>query len=321
MSLSLNTTSAESFRSYVQDYYDQLLTDLFVKFKSAPLFTSHEGVKGKLTLTKLTTADLVRRYSSTFAPVSDAFTFAPRHLDVVDAKVDLRIIPKEFESSYLGKFRQKGQDSMDLPFEGYILQDAIAKINAEMELAIWRAVTSVSPASTDKLTALFDGIQQIIKEEITATNITPITTGAITSSNAVAAIEAVHAGLGDAYLDSVVDIFINPLDKIKFIQDYRERYGKYTTQADGSISLETGNAMIHVLSGVPANCILATPKENIHYGYDGTMDASMFNFEQEDRSIKMWLDFKIGVNFGIVNDNVMAVNDFWTGDVVDVEAP
>jgi hypothetical protein len=312
MSLSLNTTSAASFRAYVQDYYDTLLTDLFVSFKSAPLFTSHEGVKGKLTLTKLTTADLVRRYSSTFAPVTDAFTFAPRHLDVTDAKVDLKIIPKEFESSYLGMYRQKGQNSMDLPFEGYILADAMKKIQSEMEFAIWRAAAAGSPASTDKLIALFDGIREIIKDEITATTLTPIATGAITNVNAVASVEAVHAGLGDAYLDNVVDIFLNPLDKIKFIQDYRERYGKYTTQADGSIALETGNAMIHVVSGVPANCILATPKENIHYGYDGAMDASMFNFEQEDRSIKMWLDFKMGVNFGIVNDDIIAINNQWT---------
>jgi hypothetical protein len=312
MSLSLNTTSAASFRAYVQDYYDTLLTDLFVSFKSAPLFTSHEGVKGKLTLTKLTTADLVRRYSSTFAPVTDAFTFAPRHLDVTDAKVDLKIIPKEFESSYLGMYRQKGQNSMDLPFEGYILADAMKKIQSEMEFAIWRAAAAGAPASTDKLIALFDGIREIIKDEITATTLTPIATGAITNVNAVASVEAVHAGLGDAYLDNVVDIFLNPLDKIKFIQDYRERYGKYTTQADGSIALETGNAMIHVVSGVPANCILATPKENIHYGYDGAMDASMFNFEQEDRSIKMWLDFKMGVNFGIVNDDIIAINNQWT---------
>jgi len=312
MSLSLNTASAASFRAYVQDYYDTLLTDLFVKFKSAPLFTTHEGVKGKLTLTKLTTADLVRRYSSTFAPVSDAFTFAPRHIDVVDAKVDLSIIPKEFESSYLGKFRGKGQDSMDLPFEGYILADAMAKIQAELEMAIWRGAAAESPASTDKLIALFDGIREIIKDEITATTLSTVTTGALTNTNAVASVESVHAALGDAYLDNVVDIFMNPIDRIKFIQDYRERYGKYTVAADGSVALETGNAMIHVVSGVPVNCLLATPKENIHYAYDGAMDASMFNFEQEDRRIKMWLDFKIGVNFGIVNDDIIAVNNQWT---------
>jgi hypothetical protein len=201
---------------------------------------------------------------------------------------------------------------MDLPFEGYILADAMAKIQAELEMAIWRGAAAGSPASTDKLIALFDGIREIIKDEITATTLSTVTTGALTNTNAVASVESVHAALGDAYLDNVVDIFMNPIDRIKFIQDYRERYGKYTVAADGSVALETGNAMIHVVSGVPVNCLLATPKENIHYAYDGAMDASMFNFEQEDRRIKMWLDFKIGVNFGIVNDDIIAVNNQWT---------
>lgn len=309
MSLSLNTTSAESFRAYVQDYADDLLTQLFVGFESAKLFTTHEGVKGKLTLTNMTTDDLARRYSSTFAPVANAFTLAPRHLDVADAKVDLSIIPKEFESSYLGQYRKKGQDSMDLPFEGHILRQAIEKVQSEMEYAIWRGVSAAVPAPTDKLSALFNGIKKIIATEIAS--LSPVTTGAITNTNAVASVENTYAALGDAYRGVTVDVFLNPLDRLKFFQDYRERYGKFTDK-DGSVSLEVGNANIHALAGVPANCILVTPKENIHYGYDGALDASLFNFEQEDRKIKMWCDFKIGVNFGILNSNIVAVNNQWT---------
>lgn len=312
MSLSLNLTSAAAFRDYVQDFSDKLLSDLFVGFDSAQLVTKHEGVKGRVTLTKLTIANLVTRYSSTFAPVANAIAMAPRHLIVQDAKVDLKIIPKEFESTYLGMYRSKGQDPMDLPFEGYILEDILKKIKQEQEYAFWRGDAAAVPASTDLLIAVIDGVRQVIRDEITATTLTPIATGAITNTNAVASVETVHAGLGDAYLKNTVDIFLNPLDKIKFIQDYRERYGKYTAAADGSIALETGNAMIHVLSGVPVNCILVTPKENLHYGYDGEMDASMFNFEQEDRSIKMWMDFKMGFNFGIVNDDIIAINNQWT---------
>lgn len=321
MSQSLSLTSAIAFQAYTQDFADDLLSELFIGFKTADLMTAHEGVKGKLLLTELTVADLVRRYSSTFAPVQDAIALPNRNLEVFDAKVDLKFVPKDWESAYTARWRKKGQDPYDMPFEGFILQKLFAKIKAEQEMAIWRAVAAGSPASTDKLIALFDGIQQVIKDEITATALDPITTGALTRSNTVDAVELVHSGLGDAYLDTTIDIFLNPKDKIKFIQDYRERYGKYTTAADGSVTLETGMANIHILSGVPENCILATPKENLHYGYDGAMDASMFNFENEDRNIKMWMDFKMGFNFGIVNNDIIAVNDFWTGDVVDVEAP
>lgn len=311
MSLSVKLTDAASFQAYVQDYHDELLSELFVGFQSAPLFTAHEGVKGKKLLTQLVTNDLVTRYSATFAPVADALEFKPRNLVVADAKVDLKIIPKDFEGTYLGMYRKKGQDPMDLPFEGYILKSALDKIKSEMEYAIWRAEIPNLPTSTDKLIKLFDGIQVIIQDEITATNLTATTTGALTSSNAVAAVESVYAALGDAYLGRSVDVFLSPKDRIKFVQDYRDKYGKYYEAPDGSVELEVGTANVHILPGVPENCILITPKENIHYGYDADWDSNTFNFEQEDRSIKMWMDFKIGVNFGIVNDNIIAVNDQW----------
>jgi hypothetical protein len=313
MSASLNFTSAAGFQAYVQDYAQDLLYKFFFGFPTASLVTPHEGVKGKKLLTEITTEDLVRRYSSTFAPLSNAMAFVPRNLEVVNAKVDLKIIPKDFEGSYLGMARQKGQDSYDLPFEGRILERVLSKVAQEMELAFWRGEAAAVPAGTDKLSALFDGVQAVIAAEIDATNLTPVTTGTLSNTNIVGKVEQCHSTLGSAYLNTTVDIFLSPKDKIKFIQDYRERYGKFVAAADGSISLETGMANIHVLPGVPENCILVTPKENLHYGYDGPMDHTFINFETEDRAIKMWMDFNMGFNFGIVDDELLVVNDQWGG--------
>jgi hypothetical protein len=36
------------------------------------------------------------------------------------------------------------------------------------------------------------------------------------------------------------------------------------------------------------------------------------NFEQEDRNIKMWLDYNIGVNFGLVGTDIIGINNQWT---------
>lgn len=308
----LNLASAESFQDYTRDFAPDLLSKAYVGFKSADLMTKHEGVKGELTLTELTVADLVRRYSSTFAPLANALDFTPRTLRVQKAKVDLEIIPADFESNYLGMFRKKGQDFKDLPFEGFIMDKIMAKIQSEQEAAIWKAAAAGLPSSSDKLIALFDGVREVIKDEVTATNLTPVATGALTSTNCVAAAENVHAALGDAYQDETVDIFMNTKDKIKFVQDYRERYGKYTKEADGSVTLETGNAIFHFSAYVPANCILVTPKENLHYGYDGPFDDSMFNFLDAPRAIRMWMDFYMGFNFGIVSNEIIAVNNQWT---------
>jgi hypothetical protein len=172
-------------------------------------------------------------------------------------------------------------------------------------------VKTGSPADGDALAVIFDGIREVIKDEITATTLSPVTTGALTSTNCVASVEAVHASLGDAYQDVTTDIFMNPKDKRKFIQDYREQYGKFDGNTD-MVTLDTGDAIFHFTWGVPENCILVTPKENIHHGYDSVMDASFMNFEQEDRNIKMWLDYNIGVNFGLVGTDIIGINNQWT---------
>ena len=312
MSLSLNTANAASFRSYVEMFVDDLLVDKYVGFKTANVFNRLEGVKGKAIITHLEIEDLATRYSNVFTPGSNLFNFTPRAIEVFKNKVDSAIVPQDFELSYIGKNRKKGQDSYDLPFEGQILAQKLKKLASEQEFAIWRAANAAVPASTDKLIATFDGVRKVIKDEINATNVTPIATGALTNTNTVAAVESCYEAIGDQYKDGMVDIFMNPTDKIKLIQDYRERYGKYYEAADGTVSLEVGTGVFHFLSGVPVNCILVTPKENCFYAYDGPMDASMINFEDEDRKIKMWMDFYMGFNFGIVNDDIIAVNNQWT---------
>jgi hypothetical protein len=314
MSNALNLTTVTALQDYVRDFHDQLLTEMLVGFRSSNLFTPHEGIKREKILTEITVAALSRRYSSTFQATNNAFNFIPRKLRVVDAKVDLIIIPKDFESNYLGMFRKRGQDSYDLPFARFILDRYIAKIQEEQEYAIWRAEEKAVPASGDLLAELFDGLGAIIAEELTATNLTPTTTGALTASNTVASVENCVKALGDAYLNAGVDIFLNPVDAINYVQNYRASFGNFYGQNPSNnqnFSLDIGNHIVHSLTGVPKNCILVSPKENIHYGYDGPGDDSLINFETEDRKIKMWTDYKIGVQFGIISDSIMSVNEQW----------
>lgn len=306
MSHSLNTTSAETFQSYVQDFSDQLITKMFFGFLSSKDCTPHEGVKGKLALPQLVIADLIRRYGETFTVVQNAFTFGQRNLEVFDAKIDLRIVPKQFESSWMGKFRQQGQDSYDLPFEGEILDQATKKANTEMEIAFWQAVAAAVPAPTDKLVALFDGLREIIKDEVA--NLNPVTTGVLTNLNAFSSIEALFKTVGSQYQTAGIDLFISPMDNILAGEEYREKYGKYTTP-DRNWGLPMLN--VKVKPGIPKNCLIMTPKENIHYGYDGELDHEFFNFEKDDRSIKIWADFKMGVNFGLIHPELMAINEQW----------
>jgi len=308
---SINYTSAAALRDYVLDYYETLLTKLYFGFRTSALVTPHEGVKGREWLTSMTVGALTKRYNKTFAPTANAINFVPRQLIVSQAKVDLEITPKDFESTYLGRHRQPGQQPYDLPFEGQIIEGILAKIGEEMELAFWQAEAAAVPNANDLLIALFDGVKAVITAEIA--NLSPVATGAITNTNAMASIESVYKTLGKAYKDSGCDVFLSYDVYEKFIENYRTAVGGNFAHSDGIVRLPYNyNAQVHVLPGVPNNCILVTPKENLHYGYDGAMDHNMIHFEQETRNIRMFADFNMGFNFGIVDSEIIAVNNQWT---------
>jgi hypothetical protein len=307
MSQSLNLTSAASLQAYVRDYYDVLISKMFMGFPTAQICTPHEGVKGQEVLTELQLGNLIRRYSPTFSVVNNTHSFVPKILTVHKNKVDLRIIPEQFETSYLGRHRQKGQNDMDLPFEGQLLMKSIEKISAEMEIAMWQAVQTTTPSNNDVISQTFNGFAKIISDNIG--DLAPVVSGGLTANNAYTTIEAVFMGLASQYQDAGVDIILNPKTYQLAIQEYREKYKFYVARPNGQPGFDlAANVNYLVLPGVPDNLIVATPRENLHYGYDSNLDHRIFNFEQEDRSIKIWNQFNIGAQIGIIAPEILGVN-------------
>lgn len=308
---SFTVADLAAYRDYAEKNSGEILSKMLFGFKTGSIATGHEGVKGRVNLTELTIQDLSTRYSEIFTPVTDAVGLSPRFLDVYDAKIDLKFVPKRWERTYQGHLRKTGQDPMDFPLMAFIFMKIIEKHQNERELAAWQGVPAAVPASTDKLIAVVKGFHKIVTDEITATNITPVVTGAITSTNAVSLIEGMYEGLGSSYQSESIDVFMSTKGRIRLLQDYRERYGKYTRDKHGNPQLDigTGNDRFNICPGMKENAILITPRANTHYGYDLETDATSFNLEQEDRSLKAWLDYKIGFNFGIVNDDIIAAND------------
>lgn len=308
---SQNFDQVAALQSYVRDFHDKLITETFVDYTTGQVATPHEGVKGVKTLTQLTISALSKRYSSDFNPTVDALTYAPRELETIKSKVDLLVVPSELEESYLGRHRQKGQNDKDLPFEGQIISQIVSKVAAELEEGAWKAVKTAIPTANDPLLALMDGYHKKITDEVAAGNLTEIATGALTNTNAVGAIEAMFGELGSGYMNKGVDVFVGSKAAQAFIQDYRTRYGttSFSFQSDKVLKLDIGKATFRLCDGMKENAVLITPKENLHYGFDAKQDRSLINFEQRDRSIKMWMTYRYGVNFGMVNDDIMVVND------------
>ena len=306
---SIDYSTAAGYKAYVEQFSQELYSRLFYGFETATLVTGHEGVKGRKVLTELQVGDLAKRWRTNFDPLTDALEFKPRVLETNLAKVDLQMFPQEFEGTYLGMMRRTGQNQKDLPFERYILNLVLAKLANEMENAIWQGVAAGSPAAGDPLAELFDGYLKIIADAITATDITAFPTGALSATDIVGKVEDMWDALDPAMKKEPVEIWMSYNNYKKFIQNYREDYGKYVGyDGQGAIKLDFGNALLRPIAGMgTSQRIIITQPNNFHYGYDAASDASLINVEWNHRAMDIWIDFRMGAQIGILDDSKMII--------------
>jgi hypothetical protein len=318
---SIKYTSAEAFQAYVRTYAMELFTKMFYGFKTSQIATPYEGIKGEHILTRLQIKDnLAKRWSKAFSGV-EAAEPKPVTLKTVLNKVDLSIVPQEYESSYIGIMRQKGQNPRDWPFEAYILGQIMNKLNEEFEYAIWQGEEAAVAASTDYLRETFDGYLTLIADAITATDLTPVVTGAINSTNAVDQFQAMWAALPEAYKETGADFFCSYAVYDAYRIHYKNKYSanpvetpivnnaNYTAMGL-QYELGGGNSKIIPIAGMSGSGrVVLTPQQNLTYGMDDPADVGSFNVEQEDRQLKFWLDFRMGAQIMINSDDAMVVND------------
>lgn len=319
MSLSASFTDVAAYRDFVQDFSAELITRAFYTPKTAQYAKVLEGVKGRMTMTRLkTAANKAVAWSKDFSAATDAISFHPRHLDVVGIKRDLSFVPQEFEANYLGFMRKQGQNpGMDLPFEAYILQTILDTHGEELESAFWAGVQagSVTPGTTP-MNQTFDGFLELIKDAITATTLPAAQVvatpgGAILTTNIVALLESMWNTLGAGYKEGKVNIFMSWANFQKYQQGYRTDYGKYvSTNKDATVSLDfSQNAVLIPMPGMgTSNRIVMTPDNNLVIGYDDINDQ-MFNFEQNKRVMDFYMDFKVGVQIAQLDEFGIIVND------------
>ena len=314
MSASVDFTNAAALQDYIRIFMPELLSKIYHGFKTASLITPHEGVKGQKILTEQILGTLGQRWAKTFDPTADAISYNPRTLTTHPYKVDLQIYPQEYESTYLGMARRPSFQPDDLPYEAFLMMKVLEKLQAEFETAVWQGVEDLTPDAGDPLTELFNGFLKIIVDELVLGNITAVTTAAHTASIAVANAEKVHKALAPQYQMEETMMFCSVAFARLYNENYRTDFGKYIgTEKRGVldlIRLDFGNAWLVPTIGMGTSSrLICTPAANLVYGYDLASDASNIRAEKNHRSIDLMIDGKLGVQIGIVHNDILAVND------------
>lgn len=307
---SINITElATNLGAYYREHRDVLVSEMLLSEDFSDRYEVMDDVGDELPLPNLAIADIVKPADPVnFTPTSNALAFGSRTLKVRGMKVDLLLIPEVLQKTWLGKMK-KPQDVLDMPFEAFIMNYIAEKVRENiwtkaLYLGVYNAA-GTTPGAT------MNGWNKIIADEITATKITPVVTGATSATNIIDHCEAVYDALGEAYKNGTGEIKVKPQFFDWYNRRYRGLYGannNYEGMKKGRIPLDGTNWEVVREPGLGTSSrIIATPKANQVLGMSSS--SMTFDFQKFDRSLKILGDFKAGVEFKEIHARALAVND------------
>lgn len=321
----INTTDAidvSALASELADYHTSNKADIYMNMfmsdKWQERFRVVDDVKDKMPLFNMD-IDLevvpMTDYTA-FNAQNDVFKVENRWLQTEEMKVDLLIVPRELARSYFAYAYKKGTDNFDMPIAEYFFIYLEEKIQEVLHLkAFYKGVRNNAGSTT---TDAMDGMLKKVADAITATTLTPVATGVVTSSNIVDSIEAVADASENfaPWAHAEKQITVSPTLFNWYWKKRRADYGNIVNSYGGEIRsidklpIEGYNATLikeHGLIG--SQRIVSTPKENKVLGFDALSDFNNMDFQKFNRTLKVMVDLKAGFNFAYTYGGSLIVND------------
>jgi len=288
-------------------YARQAKVDIFNKIlreSTAQYFTTFTGAIDELPLAKLNTGSILKPYAAGggFTATDDALVFGARILNARRISADISIVPLDLYNSWLGQLAGAPPSSpFDIPFEQFIMDSISKQAQDDLEAAVWNGIYDAAGTSADDT---MTGVLQLVKAAVTsgaipAGNVSAYT--AITSGNALDQIRLVRSKIAPQYRNKPMYCFLSVANFDNYMDDYQNTVGSVVYNRDYTQVLIEGTQTqliaIPGMVGDDSDRILITPKENLVFGYDIEGAASNIITQEFNRTIKVMMDFRAGVNF------------------------
>lgn len=274
--------------------------------------TKISGVTDEYVVTTGSLSEVLQPWQKDWTPKGEA-AFAPRINKVRQIKIDYVIddIDKIYRS-YLAFLADENKKRTEWPLVKYIvvelmipqIRDEIAEMSVNGEYSA--PVANTAGASLESV----DGVNTIIANEITATNLTPIVTGSITQANIIDAIEQDFVdALPTRYKKLPEPIIMAEEMRMMYWRAYRGEFGG-NANYDGKQKVFVDGTKKEII-GIPemngSQRIIHTPKRNFLCMYDKILTPNTMEVEKEKRNVNIMSDFKRGYGFGNLGE--LFVND------------
>jgi hypothetical protein len=305
---------------------DSVKTDILTGLMYQPAFENRievlEGAVDEIPMPNAVFSDpLSPLKSAANVPYKDGLVEVDaRKLKVKDCILATKIIPWNLYPTFLGQLRKdtlKGKevqkDNFYMLFADFILEH-IRKKAAE-EFYMKTLFKGVRDDDGDSAEDLFDGYLAHIAELITDNDLTPVTTGAFSSSNTYEKLLQMYDAFGEAYKGGKVhfhaapQIFdwmqrlMNPLTNISTFLP-RSQQELMNEGLMNALQIPGTNAILFREPAMHGSGrVIATMPGNLFLGWYNKMDEAVFEVQKEDMTLKLFFAFKAGTQIGLATDD------------------
>jgi hypothetical protein len=312
MALSTNLSAlTTNLGAYYRDNKDMLVTSLLLGLFDPnnpnninDRISLMDGVTDEVPMPKLAVADIVKpANSASFSATSNALVWTNRTLKVRRFKADLQIIPEEYEKTFLAYKKTPGSlNEKKMIFEEYIVTEVIKRANENVRKALFQGTYNSGGTAVNDIVS---GVKTLLDAEVTATTLTPTTLVAPTTSNVITQIEDVFDDLGEPYKMAQDLVCILPTAwYTTLVRANRSTLGRNSVYGSDQLTLDGySNCKIVHEPYLTGNRVIITPKSNIVVGVDTTDEYNNIRFQEFERTIKMMVDGKIGIDFKDITDS------------------
>jgi hypothetical protein len=297
--------------AYARKYEAQIWTEVKRGLVFEQYMRKVPNITSQYVMTASSNTEFLQPFQKAWTP-KGSVDFKPRINSVNQIKIDYLIENmNEIYDSYLQFLVDEKKLPNQQPFVKYIVDNhIIPSITEELDLISAKGVHATpTPGTAGASIACTDGILTIVADEITATNLTPITTGVITATNAVDKVELFNDTLPSKYSEMSGNIYMSKTMEKFYKRDYRNTFGLTNDQnAKNQTKIDATNKVIVGLECFEGSQrILFTPDNNMLCMYDQILTPTNLDIQLEKRNVNVLGDFKRGYGFGTLE--TVFVND------------
>lgn len=241
-------------------------------------------------------------------------TMKARPINLYELKIDVEESSYQIEKTWAGFLHKEGADEMSQPLPKWLLENLIIPQHVEdVELnATYAGVYAApTPGTPGPVGAMLNGVRKVINDGITATTISTIATGALstTLSTFLGQIETFVAGIDQKDREKPMILAMNKNLALRFRQANRAAYNLNYAQLDEiSRIADYPNIIVKGYAAMgTSDKIFCTPKGNAKMPVKKNSQRSKFNFEVVDRRLKVFTDYWKG--YGFVDESRVYTND------------